>query len=211
MIAIKSGYLCFHIFDWDDIDKCIQHLKPKTSLYARNLELKEIDKTSASLFEEKFHLQGKLRGQKVCLELFNNDELVELMTFGKPRYNKNYQWELLRLCTNSDYRVVGGASKLFKYFLKSYHPISIISYCDLAKFSGKIYKTLGFKHLRTNEPSRHWSKYDQHISDSYLIQHGYDRIFGTNYGVGSSNIELMRNSGWRSVYDCGQSVYIWKS
>ena len=61
-------------------------------------------------------MQGPVRGQTVCLGLIHEGELVQIMTFGKPRYNKNYQWELLRLCTNSDYNVLGGASKLFKNF-----------------------------------------------------------------------------------------------
>ena len=64
------------------------------------------------------------------------------MTFGKPRYNNKYQWELLRLCTQPKYRVVGGASKLFQYFIKIYNPESIISYCDRSKFNGSVYENI---------------------------------------------------------------------
>ena len=64
------------------------------------------------------------------------------MTFGKPRYNKNYEWELVRFC--SHFQVVGGAEKLFTYFRNRYKPKSIISYCDKSKFIGKVYTNLGF-------------------------------------------------------------------
>ena len=46
------------------------------------------------------------------------NELIEVMTFGKPRYNKKYEWELLRLCTKFGYIVSGGANKLIKYFIR---------------------------------------------------------------------------------------------
>lgn len=62
------------------------------------------------------------------------------MSFGKPRYNKNYECELLRLCTKNGYAVVGGAEKLFSYFVKTHNPKSVISYCDLSKFMGNVYK-----------------------------------------------------------------------
>ena len=31
--------------------------------------------------------------------------------------------------------------------------------------------------------------------------------FGTNYGKGTSNEQLMLDNGWLPVYDCGQAVY----
>ena len=49
------------------------------------------------------------------------------MTLGKPRYNKKYEWELLRLCTQGGLRVIGGASKLFKYFIKTYNIPELIT------------------------------------------------------------------------------------
>lgn len=139
------------------------------------------------------------------------DKLIELMTFGKPRYNKNYEWELLRLCTHKDYKVVGGAERLFKYFIKTYKPNSIISYCDFSKFNGDVYNRLGFKQKGNIIPSKHWSKNNKHITDNLLRQRGYDQLFKTNYGKGTSNEELMILNGWLPVYDCGQITYIWKN
>lgn len=209
--AEELGYRCIHIFDWDDKDKIINLLLPKTQLYARKCELKEVSIKDANDFLNLYHLQGSLLKQDICLGLYYNNELVELMTFGKPRYNKNYEYELLRLCTHKDYRVTGGTQRLFKYFIDNFKPESIISYCDISKFSGEVYSKLGFTLKSTSKPARHWYniKTEQHITDNLLRQRGFDQLFGTNYGKGTSNDLLMLEHGFVEVYDCGQSTYTW--
>ena len=208
-LAVENGYRCVHIFDWDDIDKVIQLLLPKKSVYARECKVMKVDHNTAGGFETQYHLQGSCRGQSICLGLYYNGELIQVMTFGKPRYNRKYQWELLRLCSHSEYRVVGGASKLFSYFVNDYNPLSIISYCDLAKFNGDVYKQLGFTHARDTQPQKVWSRGSEKITDNLLRQRGYDQLFNASYGKGRNNEELMLQDGWLPVYDCGQATYIY--
>lgn len=209
--ANKNGLLCIHIFDWDNINKIIYLLKDKSSIYARLCEIKEVSLKEANDFLNLYHLQSGLTKQEVCLGLYYNNELIEIMTFGKPRYNKNYEYELLRLCTHKDYTITGGTQKLFKYFIDNYKPTSIISYCDISKFSGDVYERLGFSLKSTSKPIKHWYniKTEQHVTDNLLRQRGFDQLFGTNYGKGTSNEELMIEYGFVEVYDCGQSTYIW--
>lgn len=210
--ASENGLRCIHIFDWDSKDKIIQMLKKKKTLYARKLQLKEVELKETNEFEEQFHLQGKCRGQMIRLGLYLNDQLVQIMTFGKPRYNKNYEWELLRLCTHFDYKIVGGSERLFKKFISQYQPTSIISYCDLAKFTGDVYKRLGMNEVYLTYPRKIWNNHtEQKITDNYLRQLGFDKLFNTNYGKGTSNEQLMLEHGWLPVYDCGQLVYEYNS
>ena len=49
------------------------------------------------IFLEKNHIQGKV-GSSVNIGLYHQDKLVSLMTFGKPRMDKVYEYELLRFC-----------------------------------------------------------------------------------------------------------------
>jgi hypothetical protein len=113
LCAERNGYRCIHVWDWDDASKIVKMLAPKKTVYARNCEVKTPLKDEALMFLKNHHLQGVCRGIEKQYGLYHNGVLVELMVFGKPRYNKNCEWELLRLCTNSEYTVVGGASKLF--------------------------------------------------------------------------------------------------
>ena len=207
--AFNNGFKCIHIFDWDSWDKIVKLLMPKEKIYARKCDIKDIPEDEASRFINKYHIQGQCRGATTCLGLFYNNELVEVMTFGKPRYNKNYDIELLRLCAKDNIEVVGGPSKLFKYFVKQNSDKTIISYCDIAKFSGRVYEAIGMTLSHESTPNKIWSKGTQCITDNLLRQRGFDQLFNTNYGKGTSNEELMLKHGWLPVYDCGQKVFEW--
>lgn len=209
-LAAEHGYRCIHIFDWDDKEKIINLLTTPTKLFARKCDIRNIDRKICDEFLNQYHLQNTCKGQKVRLGLFYQDELVEVMTFGKPRYNKKYEWELLRLCTKHGYQVIGGTSKLFQHFIQNYDPQSIISYCDKSKFIGDVYIKIGFKHIRDTQPTIHWSKKDKQISHNLLLRNGYDRLFNTNYGKDASNEYLMLQNRWLPVCDCGMAVFEYK-
>lgn len=208
-LAQQKGFYCINIWDWDNWENILNFILPKTKLYARKLQLKEITKQDANIFLMKYHMQSKCNGNLVNLGLYQDEELIQVMTFGKPRYNKNYQWELLRLCTKAGYYVVGGAERLFKHFIKQYNPESILSYCDMSKFTGNVYLRLGFILKSENKPQKIWSKGTIKITDNLLRQRGFDQLFKTNYGKGTSNEQLMLDNGWRPIFDCGQNTYIW--
>ena len=210
--AEKNGFRCIHIWDWDDINKIIHLLQSKTKIYARKCIIKLVSKKDAILFINNYHLQGYAKDE-IRLGLYYENNLVSIMTFGKPRYNKNYQYELIRYCSSN--KVIGGAEKLFKYFLINYSPSSIISYCDRSKFSGNIYLKLGFKFKQLNL-SKHWYnlKTKKHILDSLLRARGFDQLLGKEYGTygkGSNNYELMRNHGFVELIDAGQASYIYNN
>lgn len=209
-VGINNGYRVIHIWQWDDVDRILTMLKNKRIIYARQCEVRVITQQTANEFLNIYHLQGVVSGQKVCLGLYYADQLIEVTTFGKPRYNKNYQWELLRLCTHCEYKVVGGASKLFSQFVKNNNPQSIISYCDRSKFTGDVYERIGMQLDGVTEPNKIWSKGDMKITNNLLLSRGYDQLFNTNFGKGTSNEELMLNDGWLPVYDCGQYRFIWR-
>lgn len=209
-VATAEGYRCIHIFDWDDVDKIVDSLKPKKAIYARNCKIYRLNLDVASKFLNDYHFQGSCRGQLLCLGLVYNDELYQVMTFGKPRYDKKHSVELLRLCTDPRYTVVGGASKLFKFATEGYGLNDIISYCDLSKFSGDVYQKIGMELIRTTPPQEVWSRGSDKITANLLRQRGYDQLFNTHYGKGTSNEELMLANGWLPIYDCGQAVYEFK-
>lgn len=206
-------------YPWDN-KQPRQTLKP---IYARKCVLKEITTERAIKFLDKYHFQKSCRGQTVCYGLYadvevkgkSKNQLVCVMTFGKPRYNKNYDWELLRLCSKRGFSVVGGASKLFKHFTDLHKGQSVISYCDMGKFSGNVYLAIGFKLLKANRPSVHWynPRLGIHITDNLLRQRGFDQllgdIVGKTYGKNTDNISLMYKHNFIDMLDEGQNTYVY--
>jgi hypothetical protein len=75
------------------------------------------------------------------------------MTFGKARFNKKIEYEMFRFCNKLDFIILGGASKLFKYFIRNYNPKSIITYADKRYFTGKVYNKLNFNFLENTSPN----------------------------------------------------------
>ena len=61
--------------------------------------------------------------------------------------------------------------------------------------------------VKNTPPQEIWSLEKNKITANLLRQRGYDQLFNTNYGKGSSNEELMLDHGWLPVYDCGQAIY----
>ena len=154
----KMGYRLIHIFEHEWIKKQdIVKAKLKSifnrdqqSIYARKCVIKEITSKEKNEFLNKTHIQGEDKSN-VKLGLYNNDELVAVMTFCKSRFNKNFEWELSRF--SSSKHVIGGASKLLKYFERVYKPKSLITYADRRFSQGKLYFMLGFTFDHFSSPN----------------------------------------------------------
>ncbi len=216
-LAKDNWYRCIMVWDWDDIEKVTYLLDDnKETIYARKCELKQITRDDCHEFFEAYHLQWDTQKNKnnIYIWLYYNNELVECMSFGKPRYNKKYEREILRLCSHKDYKVVWWANRIFRKFLEVTNTSSVISYCDMSKFDWTVYEQLWFKLYKWNRPSKHWynpweAECKQHITDNLLRQRWYDQIFDENFGKWTDNNELMRNRGYVEIYDCGQSTFVW--
>lgn len=178
------------------------------TIYARKCQIKEVDNKTSKLFLDNNHLQGSV-GASYKIGLFYNNELVSLMTFGKSRFNKNVDWELVRFASKLNNRIIGGASKLFKHFLKVNSAPSIISYADKRFSNGNLYKILGFtkskdsppNYFYTNDYKKLWSrvKYQKHKLKSIL------EVFDPNL----TEWENMQKNKWDRIWDCGNKVYIY--
>ena len=167
--AENLGIRLIHIYEYEWLD-LNQRLKIQsllktalnvipTKIYARNCEVKLITNAQAKIFNNLNHLQGH-RNAQVTYGLFYHGNLVQLMSFSRTRYNKNLvgdnTWEIIRGCPGSNNIVVGGVSKLFKYFIKKHNPDSIFSYCDFNKFNGIGYTKLGMKFIGYTAPDMKW-------------------------------------------------------
>lgn len=175
---------------------------------ARKTIIKNISKCDANTFLETTHIQGKLTCDSINLGLFYNDELVSVMSFGKSRFHKKYQWELLRFANKLGTTVVGGASKLFSYFIKSVNPASILSYSDISRGSGKVYKILRFTHTGKTKPSYKYTKNYVTTHSRYKFQkHKLKKL--PEYSEHLTENQIMKKNGYDRIWDCGNDIFVW--
>ena len=226
-LAVEKGYTLISIFDWMDVDKIINIIKAKLKLlsnriYANKCVVKEIDMKTANEFLDKYHLQGGTNGQTVCIGLFYKDELIQVQTFGKPRFNKKYDWEAIRLATKMDTYIIGGVSKGFKYFINKYNPKNIVSYNSLNISSGNTDSLQGFKQVSIGLSESIWvntknNDNPKYVRNGSLRRLGIDKVLHKPYDYfpdydgtfENSNEGLMIKEGYVQVFDCGQVTYLW--
>ena len=175
----------------------------ENKVYGRKCEVKEVDTKIKSVFLNENHIQGAV-GSKINLGLYYNNELISIMTFGKRKILNNSDWELIRFCNKLDYTVIGGASKLFKKFFKSYDPDKIISFADRRWSSGNLYIKMNFLfkdvtslnyYYVNNSLRENRIKYQKHK----LIKMGHDENL--------TEKEITESMGLYRIYDCGNLKY----
>lgn len=211
--AAKNGIFIYHIFEYEWTAKCeqikaqLKNLlgKNDTKIYARKCDVRVINNVEKQRFLDENHLQGN-DSSSVKLGLFYEDELVSVMTFCKPRFNKKYEWELSRFCSDWGCNVVGGASKLFSYFIKHYAPKSVISYSNNAHTRGELYEKLGFKLIGESNPDYVWFKNGKIVPRYQAQKH---RLLKQGY-QGDSESEIMHGLGYYRIYDCGNKVWVYE-
>lgn len=216
----EKGIRMIHIFEdeWmykrDIVKSKLKNILGKTEqkVYARNCEVKPIKYYIKNEFLEKYHIQGQDRSA-VHLGVFHDSELVSVMTFSKPRILMGYKnteegmYELSRYA--SSISVVGGASKLLKYFITNYSPSKIITFADrrwTTLLGDSMYDKIGFIKTNVNRPN-YW-----YIVNGRERKHRYtfNKAVIINKLGGDPNlteVQNMINMGYDRIWDCGTIKY----
>jgi hypothetical protein len=179
-------------------------------VWARSCKIKIIDNIESNVFLDVNHLQGSCPS-KVRIGLYHKNNLVSLMTFGGLRRSlgqnsSDGEYELLRYCNLNGYSVVGGASKILKYFINNYSPKSIISYADRSWSSGNLYKRLGFKFCHNTDPNYYWVVNDVR---RHRFNYRKDKLVKEGFDSDKSESQIMNERGYYRIWDCGSSKFIY--
>ena len=209
-----------HIFEneWklkkDIVKSIIRNKLGKTEcrFYARKCEIREIRTKDKNAFLDLNHIQGKDQS-RIKIGLYYMDVLVSVMTFGIPRYNPNMQWELIRFANIMNANIVGGASKLLNYFIKTYNPSSIISYADRRYSDGNLYEKLNFKLHNISSPRYWYMKKSNYLHLYHRSNFTKERIKKEypELDFNKTEWELMIELGYNRIWDCGTKVYVWSN
>lgn len=227
-MAQNAGIFMFHIFgyEWVNKQQIIQSMLANLihsntqRLGARATKVRVVNYAEACEFLNNNHRQGALNA-KIYLGLYTmQDELVALMTFnhirstiGSSKQTSSHDWELSRFCSKLNCNVVGGASKLFQYFIKNYDPERVISYSDIAHTRGDLYDKLGFQYDHTTSPSYVWvDVYDQQYYNRVSCQKNNLHKLFPNEDLDITHHterEIMESHGFVQLFDCGVKRWIW--
>ncbi len=178
----------------------------QTRIFARKCIVRELDSKTANEFLEQNHLQGG-DNSSIRYGLYHGNELVAVMTFGKPRFSKSHDWELIRFASKYGCNVVGGASKLLNHF-RSSHSGSIVSYADRRHSDGNLYEKLGFVLEGVSKPNYWYVRGGEKLSRYACQKHRLKDVLGEAFDPNLSEFENMSLNGWTRVHDCGNMVFI---
>ena len=220
MDSKNGGIKLIHIWedDWtynQNICKSIisNSIGNSQKIYARKCRILEIPNNEYKDFCNDNHLQGYGLAS-IRIGLFFNDKLVSVMGFSKIRkaFNKGdsgtKDYELIRLCTINGFNVIGGASRMIKYFEKKYNPELLMTYCDISISPDEektIYNKLGFTYIGKTTPGYFW------IVDKkrrHRLNYTKHKLLKSGGDPNKTGIEIMHDRGYNRIWDCGNFKYI---
>ncbi len=211
-ICDNLGISLLHVYEdqWihkkDIIKSMISNkLHKNKKIYARNTTIKKLTPKEAKEFFDNCHLAGHTNAS-IYYGLVHNDIIVCAMSFSKPRFDKKYQWEIIRFSNLLFTSVIGGASKLFKQFVKEYNPSSVMSYSSNDIGNGGLYSTLGFTYV---------SRLSQGYCyiDNNCVRHSRHKfqkhklVDFCNYDISKTEKEMMMSGGYLLLYDAGNKKW----
>lgn len=210
-IAQSNQIRLIHIFssEWEtkrDIVKsrlCDIFGVSKNRIFARKCVVKTLEPSQERDFFNLNHIQGYIPS-KICYGLFYDNELVSSMSFSKPRFRKDVQWELLRYSSKINLSVVGAASKMLTAFRKN-NTGSIVSYADRRWSQGNVYKKLGFLQIGESPPGFFYTKNGMLESRLKYQKHKLKRF--VEYDESMSADDIMIKMGYSKIWDCGNLVF----
>lgn len=182
-------------------------------IYARRCKINVLEDHIKRDFINKYHFSGDISKHTISYGLYYNNDLVSVMTFRNITESK---YELIRFCTKDNYKIIGGASKLFSHFIKEYKPTYILCYSDNDFFSGDVYKQLGFtlKSLGEKSIDYQWCTIDECLSRyqcmPYKLLQKYPEYSNITID-GSKEDYIMNDLGYCKIYRCGNSIWEWKA
>lgn len=183
------------------------------TVYARKTKIVELDHLRTNNFFNTNHIQGNAKSS-IVFGLEYEGELVAAMSFVKSRYDTSKQWELQRYSTKTETNVVGGASKLFRHFVKMHQPKNVISYCDLRWGTGNLYTQIGFVYSHTSNPNYFYFRKNGDTNKLFsrvkFQKHRLSALL-EKFDSNLTEWENMKLNGYDRIWDCGNNVYVWKT
>jgi len=173
-------------------------LNNSTRLWGRKCKVAIINDVSiAREFLDNNHIQGSV-SSVLKIGLYLNNSLVSIMTFDHFEGRKrmlNDGWNINRFCNLRGTSVVGGFSKMLKFFISNYKFDRIITYADVSWSIGDVYVKCGFNKISESSPDYKYIMKGVRVNKSRM----------------RSSKEISEKSlKYLKIWDCGKIKYEFK-
>ena len=197
--------------------RLLAHMEVHHQAYARNCEVRRIEKAEAQEFLNRNHSYGdaackyryglflkrhtghiaaEMEISPVILNEVKNlspGTLIAVATFSNARKwikdgKEIRSYEWTRYASLPDLRVSGGMGKLLKAFIKEVQPDDIMSYADLEWSEGEVYERLGFEAEAEKEPVTF--TIDPQTWERKAIRRSLDKLGMTEENLGMTEEKL---------------------
>jgi len=191
--------------------RIINSLGLSKKIGARKCEILTVSSKEEKEFLNNNHIQGYVPSS-IKIGLYYNNQLVSLITFSKNRkavgkISVDGEYELLRFCNKLNTSVVGGASKLFKYFIEKKDPDLITSYQDNSWHTGNLYQNLGFIQYGSPEPNYYWCKKNMKF---HRYNFRKDKLVKQGFDPSKTEDQIMHERGYYKLWGFGNLKWVYK-
>ena len=212
--ANEKNIRIIHIYEdeWRDKRKIIESIicarinKVKYKIYARKCEIANVHKDIAKEFMFQNHIQKY--NPATNFGLYYENELLCVLSMGKSRFNKKIEWEIVRFCSKINYQVVGGFSKLYKFFVDQYNPNTVMTYADAKFGEGKVYSGCGFTFTHKADSNYFYIVDGYRLSRQKYQKHNLITLLET-FDPNITEWQNMVANGYDRIWDCGNYVFTW--
>lgn len=185
----------------------LNRLNKSKKIFGRKCMIKTLTQDEEKMFFNKTHLQSYCPST-LCIGLVYDNEIQCAMSFKKPRFNKKYNWEILRFSNNLNHTVIGGASKLFTHFIKMYPNESIISYANCRYSSGNLYSQIGMAYEGQTPPNYFYIIDWKTLSNRVNFQKHKLKDKFENFDPSLTEYENCLNNGYDRFWDSGNLIFV---
>jgi hypothetical protein len=175
-------------------------------VYARQCIIQKTSVQESNTFLEINHIQGK------CSADYRIGLFLDGILIGVQCYTENIQrkWTLARTAFIGGCQVIGGISRMFKFFAAENNPDEVIDYTDRRLFIASGHRQMGFTQECITPPGNNLTD-GRNLFSRRHYRHWGKRHFKYKmpWDDALTDTENLANNGWFWVWDCGKIKNVW--
>lgn len=207
-ITRKTRYLIIYGDEWRFKRSIVQNMlkeicqKSKSiSIRPKVCQIKRISFTEASTFYKKYHYIGP-KSAKIHLGVFFKEKLIAAMSISTPTRKSNYDYEIVRMARNPEYRIHG----LWSYLLRKVKNYNIegnlVTFSENRLSDGNVYQKMGFTLDGEVKPNYYYTDHHRRWHKSAFRKKGEEKKSHM------TEEELRKNQNLWKIWDYGKKRWV---